>query len=148
MIQQSPSHASTMIQGRASRSYSEQREASIVHYSSELRERNLAVAKVELGVDVAHEDVADDPEVGTNVLAHNPADALQRAGGDPAEAEGVRRDSELLAAEGEADAGRAVTRVGVVAVADACAARHGLVELGGVGSRGNDERSTATNRLE
>jgi hypothetical protein len=123
-----------------------------MHRSSELSERNLTVAQVELGVDVAHEDIADDPEVGTDILAHNTADALRRAGGDLAEAESVRRDGELLAAEGDADVGRAVARVGVVAVANACAgrlgARHRLVELGGVGGRGNDERSTATMELE
>jgi hypothetical protein len=137
-----------VIQKGASTSYKKLRETAIVHYSSELSERNLTVAQVELGVDVVHEDVADDPEVGTDILAHDPADALRRAGGDLPEAEGVRRDGELLAAEGEADVQRAVARVRVVAAADACAARHRFVELGGVGGRGNDERGTATLRLE
>jgi hypothetical protein len=133
-----------VIQKGASTLYNKLRETAIVHYSSELSKRDLTVAQVELGVDVAHEDVADDPEVGTDILAHDPADALRRAGGDMPEAEGVRRDGELLAAEGEADVRRAVARVRVVAAADACAARHRFVELGGVGGRGNDERGAAT----
>jgi hypothetical protein len=111
--------------------------------SSELGERNLTLAQVELGVHVPHEHVAHDPEVRTHVLAHHPAHALRRAGGDPAEAKRVRRDGERLATEGDADAGRAVGRVGVVAVACAGAARYGLVELGGVGGGGDDERRAA-----
>jgi hypothetical protein len=111
--------------------------------SSERSERNLTLAQVELGVHVPHEHVAHDPEVRTHILAHDPAHALRRPGGDPAEAECVRRDGEVLAAEGEADARRAVARVGVVAVARACTAGHGLVELGGVGGGGDDERSAA-----
>jgi hypothetical protein len=114
-----------------------------MHGSSELSERNLTLAQVELGVYVPHEHVAHDPEVRTDILAHDPAHALRRAGGDPAEAERVRGDGEVLAAEGEADAGRTIARVGVVAVAYAGAAGHGLVELGGVGGGGDDERGAA-----
>jgi hypothetical protein len=111
--------------------------------SSELSERNLTLAQVELAVHVPHEHVAHDPEVRTHILAHDPAHALRRAGEDLAEVERVRGDGELLAAEGEVDAGWAVARVGVVAAARAGAARHGLVELGGVGGGGDDERRTA-----
>jgi hypothetical protein len=111
--------------------------------SSELSERNLTLAQVELGVHVPHEHVAHDPEVRTDILAHDPAHALRRAGGDLAEAECVRGDGEVLAAKSEADAGRAVAWVGVVAVARAGAARYRLVELGGVGGGGDDERRAA-----
>jgi hypothetical protein len=105
MVQQTPSHATVIVQKEASTLYNERRESAIVHHSSELSERDLTPAQVELGVHVPHEHVPDDPEVRADVLAHDPADALRRAGRDPAEAERRRRDREHLAAKGEADAG-------------------------------------------